>query len=194
MGSLLNFDLNRELLFDPNRELDIHADRDLLFNSDRPRDFVPNRDLGFGKRGIVFRGFVCPVCGAQVTETQPSCTECAAVFTPGGGAPPKPKTPPVKAPPRAPTRKPPVAPVGPPPLAAPLPTSRPPAPAPKHTAAQGSCSRCGARVLVTDTFCWNCGAKFPPPEKVKLTPRPDQPKATKEWKETGKDLSEFLER
>src|SRR5688572_5131720 len=54
--------------------------RPLEFDSGRGLLFNQNRDLGFGRRGVVFRGYVCPICGSLVTETATRCTECGAVF------------------------------------------------------------------------------------------------------------------
>ena len=42
--------------------------------------FFSNRDLGFGKRGKIFRGYVCSACEAPVTLLDKQCTQCGAVF------------------------------------------------------------------------------------------------------------------
>ncbi len=125
MGELLNFNPNRTLEFDSGRTLEFDPGRGLEFN--------PNRDLGFGQRGVVFRGFVCPICGALVTEDAPRCPECGTVF---------------EGEPRAA-----------PPAASPAPetgkaaTPRPPAP---HAPAN-FCAFCGAKLRAGDRVCWKCG-------------------------------------
>ncbi len=50
------------------------------FNLDRELGFDLNRDLGFGKRGVIFRGYVCSSCGALVNPMATECDECDAVF------------------------------------------------------------------------------------------------------------------
>ena len=144
MGQLLNFNPHRGLGFDPSDGVDFDIDRDRFFDADRALTFDSDRDLGFGKRGPVFRGFVCPVCNAAVTETQASCTECGATFadSPGGevsrpSRKPIKKAPKVKAERRSDRRR--EA-----PAAAPA-----AAPAEPSASSAGACSRCGARVLTT---------------------------------------------
>ncbi|MBI4416765.1 MAG: zinc ribbon domain-containing protein [Euryarchaeota archaeon] len=143
MPDLLGFNSNRELGFDPNRSLGFDPNRKLTFDPRRSLTFLPNRDLGFGKRGPVFRGFVCPVCAVSVTETQPTCTECGAVFEPKAKIAAPPASPVLPAPPVAPPRPPPSIRAFPPP--------------PKRAEVQ-HCAYCGARVASTDAFCWNCGS------------------------------------
>src|SRR5207237_1552425 len=82
MADLLNFNPNRKLEFDSGRPLEFDARRPLEFDAGRDLEFQPNRDLGFGHRGVVFRGYVCPICGSLVTEDAKRCTECGAVFDP----------------------------------------------------------------------------------------------------------------
>jgi hypothetical protein len=156
MPDLLDFNPNRDLgfttdrprTFDPARDLSFKPDRDLLFHTDR--------DLGFGKRGPVFRGFVCPVCGSAVTEDQPRCDQCGAVFDARApGAPTPPRGPPV----RTPTAPPPFVP---PPPVIPPPTHLPPPP--PDAARWGrvdsrNCMYCGASLAQTAAFCWNCGSR-----------------------------------
>src|SRR3990172_554778 len=189
MGQLLNFNPHRGLGFDPSDGVDFDIDRDRFFDADRALTFDSDRDLGFGKRGPVFRGFVCPVCGAAATETQPSCTECGATFadSPGGevsrpSRKPIKKAPKVKAERRSDRRR--EA-----PAAAPA-----AAPADPSASSAGACSRCGARVLTTDAFCWNCGARFSRAESVPLGSPHKTQSVTKDWQETGKDLKDYLEK
>ena len=156
MPDLLEFKPNRDLSFDPRRDLGFNPRRDLGFDSGRDLTFQPGRDLGFGKRGRVFRGYVCPVCNAAVTAEQPKCTECGAVFEPKAVERMKAKAPPpapALSPPRAPTPPAPSVFAAPPPPPSPLRTY--PA-APKRIDVH-NCVHCGARVSTTDTFCWNCG-------------------------------------
>lgn len=205
MGNLLNFSSDRERSFDSARPVEFDPNRDLTFDSDRDLTFDSTRDLPFGKRGVVFRGLICPVCGAQVTETQETCTECGATFTtsPDASTPrtvesaapspaarqqkrdrgqrlkaSSPRTPPAPSPLPAPT----AARWTPPP--APVTASAPPQPS--GSGMPGTCSRCGARVLTSDTFCWACGARFSPTETVPLGPshQVQSNGTTKEWSET----------
>ena len=80
MPDVLGFDPNRGFEFKTDRPRGFDPNRDLQFNSRRNLSFVPGRDLGFGKHGPVFRGYVCPACGVSVTEDQPTCDQCGAVF------------------------------------------------------------------------------------------------------------------
>src|SRR3972149_6464172 len=91
MPALLEFKPNRDLSFHPNRDLGFNPRRDLGFDSGRDLTVQPGRDLGFGKRGPVFRGYVCPVCNAAGTAEQPT------------GPPPSPRPPPPPPRPCAPT-------------------------------------------------------------------------------------------
>ncbi len=173
MPDVLEFDLNRELNFDPNREVDFNWGRPVDFDPNRGLEFNPDRDLGFGKRGIVFRGFVCPVCGSGVTETDPSCPQCGAVFEPQptsrikAGAAPKPTTPApasvaTPAPPAPPEEAAPAMPRSSSPPAAripPPPPIRSYPPTPKRIDVH-NCPYCGARVSTNDAFCWNCGNRM----------------------------------
>ena len=142
MPDVLEFDPNRELAFNPNRGPDFDPGRPLQFDPQRDLSFKPDHDLGFGKRGVVFRGFVCPICGLSVTEDQPSCTECGAVFDPKPAAP---KVAPPPPGPPAPAHMPP-----------PLPPTRAYPPPPKRVEGQ-HCVFCGARLAAGEAFCWNCG-------------------------------------
>jgi len=191
LGQLLNFNPNRGVGFDPSDGVDFDPRRERLFDHDRDLQFNQDRDLGFGKRGPVFRGFICPACGAAVTETQTSCTECGASFLLSPSerdlAAPSKQRRAAKRPPKPKSRKP------------EPPSDQPGVPQPRaapaaSSPAAGACSRCGARVLTTDTFCWNCGARFGPSESVPLGPPSTEPPATKDWQETGKDLTDYLEK
>src|SRR6266571_733032 len=152
MPNVLEFDSNRDLVFKPNRERGFDPGRPLLFDAGRDRDFLPNRDLPFGKRGVVFRGFICPICGVSVTADQPACTDCGAVFdrTPTTRTPP-PVPPPIVA------HKVPVQegaqPRGPhPPVRA--------YPPPPKRIEMHNCPFCGARLAANDAFCWSCGNRM----------------------------------
>ena len=74
MPDTLDFDHDRDLQFDSDRELGFDAGRARGFGPERDLGFDADRDLPFGRRGVVFRGYVCPVCGASVTADAPSCT------------------------------------------------------------------------------------------------------------------------
>jgi hypothetical protein len=162
MPEVLEFNPNRDLSFDPERNLQFEPKRDLAFDPGRKVGFEPGRDLGFGKRGPVFRGFVCPICGAQVSADQPSCTECGAVFDPKGASPPR-------GPQRPPARHAPLPPPPPPDDLEPPRRSTPPAPRAARPPPAGAypmppkrveskfCVFCGARVTSEDAFCWQCG-------------------------------------
>lgn len=152
MAGILDFDPNRELGFSPSRELGFSPGRGRSFDPNRGLGFNANRDLGFGKKGVVFRGYVCPICGASVTEDQPSCTECGAVFERKGGAPP-PKTMPPR---RTEQPPPPRRPMPPPGNAYPMPPKRPEI---------AHCTFCGARLSRDDAFCWNCGNRAEAPRR-----------------------------
>jgi len=156
MPDVLEFKPNRELSFHAKRDLWFDPRRDLGFDSDRDLTFKPGRDLGFGKRGPVFRGYVCPVCNAGVTAEQPTCTGCGAVFEPRAVARTKAQAPPMApAPPSAHAPMPPA-----PSVFAALPPPPPPVrsyPAAAKRIDVHNCVHCGARVSTTDTFCWNCG-------------------------------------
>ena len=151
MPEVLEFNPNRDLGFDAKRDLGFDPGRKLGFDAGRDRGFLPDRDLGFGKRGPVFRGYVCPICGAQVTADQPSCTECGAVFDQKGSTSP-PKAHQTHAPPN---------PAVPPPAATPPPRRLPPPtrsyPPPPKRVESKFCVFCGARLTSDDTFCWQCG-------------------------------------
>lgn len=76
----LNFKINRLLGFDQSREVDFSVNRDLLFDQDRDLIFNVDRNLDIRARGVVFRGYVCPVCGASVADDAPKCDECGVDF------------------------------------------------------------------------------------------------------------------
>jgi len=159
MPDVLEFNPNRGLGFDSNRDLGFDSGRKLGFDPGRDRGFEPGRDLGFGKRGPVFRGYVCPICGAQVTADQPSCTECGAVFDrKGSTSPPKGQPGPAAHQTYAPP-----SPAAPRPAATPPPRRTPPPPPdrayplPPKRVESKFCIFCGARLTSDDTFCWQCG-------------------------------------
>jgi len=148
MPDLLGFNPNRDLGFKTDRPRTFDPARELAFKPNRDLGFHTDRDLGFGKRGPVFRGFVCPVCGAAVTEDQPRCDQCGAVFDARAPSPPTaPRAPPVRTP------------APPPPPHVPPPPPLPPA-APKWGRVDSqNCMYCGASLALTAAFCWNCGAR-----------------------------------
>ena len=168
MAGYLNFDPNRKLEFEVGRPLEFEPGRALEFQPTRELEFQPNRDLGFGHRGVVFRGYICPICGALVAPDSTSCNECGAVFE----GPPTPPPPPKPAEPPAGRRR------G---------TPRPGAPAPSTPAAPPKpsvafCPYCGVKLHAGDAFCWNCGARMGSgTEAVKLPPRKTEP-VTREWR------------
>ena len=88
---LLGFDARRALNFDSSRELAIDLNRSLQFDINRDLSFDSARSLPFGKRGVMFRGYVCPVCGAPVYIEAAKCDECGVAFAP---APQEQKLPP----------------------------------------------------------------------------------------------------
>ncbi len=171
---ILEFDPDRTLSFDPDRSLHFDPEDGVHFNPDRALSFDADRDLPFGKRGIQFRGFVCPECGAPVLPDQEKCDECGVKFA---------KKPPAKRK-EAEAKK---------ARRSRSSTTRP------ATGGYAYCPHCGVRHAATDVFCWNCGnamgtsaAPAPeetPPEgdeeRIGLGRRPVRVKVTKEWSETG---------
>ncbi len=166
MAGYLNFDPNRKLEFEPGRPLEFDSGRPLDFQPSRELEFQPNRDLGFGHRGVVFRGYICPICGALVAPDATSCNECGAVFE-GPPSPPPPTPPATPAPPPVPTPG--------------APPRRPAASQPNGPAA-AYCTNCGVLLHKGDAFCWNCGAVTKrATEVVRLPPRKTE-SATREWR------------
>ena len=66
--------------FDPDRDLSFDIDRKLSFDPNRLDRFNVNRDLGFGKKGMVFRGYVCSGCESPAGPLDEKCHACGAVF------------------------------------------------------------------------------------------------------------------
>lgn len=162
MAGYLNFDPNRKLAFETSRPLDFQTGRPLDFQPSRALGFQPNRDLGFGQRGVVFRGYVCPVCGALMAPDAPSCNECGTMF---GGQP----APPAEAPPAVPE----------PPPAAPPPAKASAATQPAKVA---YCAYCGVKLRAGDAYCWNCGSVAKQgAEVVKLPPKKSEA-VTRDWR------------
>ena len=159
MAGYLNFDPNRKLEFEPGRTVGFDPGRALEFLPNRELEFQPNRDLGFGHRGVVFRGYICPICGALVAPDATMCNECGAVFE-GPPTPPPPQPPPA-APPAGRRRG----------------TARPPPQAPPPTKPGISyCPYCGVQLHAGDSFCWNCGTKMGSgSEAVKLPAKKTEP-------------------
>lgn len=79
-AKLLGFDTSRALNFDLNRALQFTVGRPVDFDSQRALNFDFRRGLPFGVRGVIFRGYVCPVCGAQVYADAKECDECGTAF------------------------------------------------------------------------------------------------------------------
>jgi len=168
MAGYLNFDPNRKLEFDTSRTLDFEPGRPLQFLPNRELEFQPNRDLGFGHRGIVFRGYICPICGALVSPDATSCNECGAVFE---GPPTPPPPPPPAAPPAGRRRS-----------GGRPPTQASPRPATPSRPGVSYCTYCGVQLHAGDAFCWNCGNKMAGgTEAVKLPAKKTEP-VTREWR------------
>jgi RNA polymerase subunit RPABC4/transcription elongation factor Spt4 len=167
MTDLLNFKPDRKLEFEPGRPLGFDPRRPLEFDPRRDLEFNVNRDLGFGHRGVVFRGFVCPICGALVTEDAKRCDECGTVFE----GKPRAATPPAGTPATVPKSA--------------KPVSSPKTPSPRTPSAPAgtvSCPRCGVRLKRADAFCWNCGSRSGSTETVKLPAQQSPPPVTREWR------------
>jgi len=79
-AKLLGFSASRTLNFNSSRALSIPIGRPLQFDVDRNLNFDLSRELPFGKRGVLFRGYACPVCGAGVYAEAKQCDECGVVF------------------------------------------------------------------------------------------------------------------
>lgn len=168
MAGYLNFDPNRKLEFEPGRPLEFEPGRPLEFLPTRELDFQPNRDLGFGHRGIVFRGYICPICGALVAPDSTSCNECGTVFE----GPPAPPPPPPPVPPPSGRRRGSVPPT----------TEAPRKPMAPTKSGISYCPYCGVQLHAGDSFCWNCGTRIEGgSEAVKLPARKTEP-VTREWR------------
>jgi RNA polymerase subunit RPABC4/transcription elongation factor Spt4 len=72
----LQFDTDRKLDFDFRRPLEFSPDRERAFDPKRTLSFDSTRKLPFGKHGTIFRGVVCPKCGALVMPVDTNCPEC----------------------------------------------------------------------------------------------------------------------
>jgi hypothetical protein len=79
-AKLLGFSASRTLNFNSSRALSIPIGRQLQFDSDRDLSFDFSRELPYGKRGVLFRGYACPVCGGQVYAEAKQCDECGVAF------------------------------------------------------------------------------------------------------------------
>lgn len=90
-AKLLTFSAGRKVKFNMDRNLDFSSDRDLSFITGRNLSFNLNRNLEIRKRGVVFRGYVCPKCEALVAVDSSKCDECGVKFDTGnsGKKPPK---------------------------------------------------------------------------------------------------------
>lgn len=170
MGDLLNFNPDRTLTFNPERPLVFESGRSLQFDSGRELGFHPNRNLGFGDRGVVFRGYMCPICGAVATEDAPKCTECGAMFDvePRAAAPTPPASSETKSRIRAPT----TPPAGPRAGSAAGPTG----------ARSNFCAFCGVKLKAADAFCWNCGARAVDTAEAVRLPTKKEASATRPWR------------
>ncbi|MFQ5909206.1 MAG: hypothetical protein ACE5IJ_00610 [Thermoplasmata archaeon] len=169
---LLNFDLDRRLGFNPDRDLTFSLNRNLIFDVDRELSFDLDRDLGFGKKGVIFRGYVCSSCGALVGPMATRCDECGVTF---------------QAEPRKETAK-------------------------KAQSKRRFCHYCGYPISGPDTYCSHCGLKLSSGsaeedstesggkseefqyDLLKLQKREERRKTLTDWRETGKEFEDFLEK
>ncbi|MBI5000755.1 MAG: zinc ribbon domain-containing protein [Euryarchaeota archaeon] len=76
----LSFKTRRSLTFQTSRPLDFDFRRELAFSTNRPLNFDFRRGVPFGKRGVTFRGYVCPVCSVAVLPDAKSCDQCGTLF------------------------------------------------------------------------------------------------------------------
>ena len=76
---LLQFVVDRSLGFDHDRALGFDPERNLLFGEYRDLCFDCDRELNFGKFGLVFRGQACPNCKALVDPDKGVCRNCGTV-------------------------------------------------------------------------------------------------------------------
>lgn len=81
MVKILDFNSDRVLGFAPNRSLWFDPNDGLWFNPDRDLSFDQTRDLPFGKKGIIFRGLQCSVCGNMDYHIESRCTKCGWTYT-----------------------------------------------------------------------------------------------------------------
>jgi hypothetical protein len=81
ISELLNFNSERDLMFDPEREWNFSLDRDLNFDMERELSFDADRDIHFGHNSIFFRGYLCPSCKRQVPRDTTACSVCGATYT-----------------------------------------------------------------------------------------------------------------
>jgi ribosomal protein L40E len=79
----LKFKHNRNLDFDKSRGVDFISDRSLHFDKDRELFFNMDRKLDIRVRGVVFRGYICPLCDASVSADALKCGECGVEFKQG---------------------------------------------------------------------------------------------------------------
>ncbi len=143
----LQFDRQRKLQFDFNRDLTFDFERNLLFNSARNLEFEFQRALPFGVRGPVFRGNLCPNCGALAMIVEETCPECGAgILVRREPMAPKRVTPPRRQRPETETRRP-----------------RPPKEVerverpPETRAKYEICPNCAVRMPVGTSYCPRCG-------------------------------------
>jgi len=164
MGDILNFNPDRPRSFDPNHERSFDSGRTLTFAPNRSLDFDPGRDLAFGHRGVVFRGFICPICGSQTTEDATKCTECGASFEHDLRA--AGPTVPIQAKGIAHRQE-----------------FRPPEPeaTPGPKPPSKFCVFCGATLKAGDGFCWNCGSRAVGNVKTVKLPEEKAERVTRDW-------------
>jgi predicted amidophosphoribosyltransferase len=79
-SKMLNFNLNRTLAFESDRRIGFSPDRELLFSSSRELLFDLDRELDIRSRGVVFRGYICSGCRADVSRDAEVCNGCGAVL------------------------------------------------------------------------------------------------------------------
>ncbi len=207
----LHFDPNRDLGFDSNRELDFQPNRDLGFGK-RGVLFRGYACAGCGAI-VSVDATSCDECGAVFEEPRQKGMKktSPAKLSAFGRTVPKAAAAPTAAPtpPSPATYPPPPAPVYSPPVYT-TPTAIG-GPASSGATSSRFCPNCGARSWSGDAFCWNCGARFtespkvvtasptganlpvpPTAETVQLPPKKAR-KVVKDWRETGKTLTDYAE-
>lgn len=165
-AKLLGFSASRTLNFNSSRALSIPLGRQLQFDSDRDLSFDSSRELPYGKRGVLFRGYACPVCGAGVYAEAKQCDECGVAFA----APQEPNLPAKAQPSKSqdyreqknmPSRQ---------AARQPIKKAQPLATPPPRKPSTFQCPVCNAQVAAGSTTCPNCSVQFvfqatpPPPE------------------------------
>ena len=170
-SKMLNFSPTRALGFERFRFVDVNPNRPLGFDPGRPLSFDLNRDLKFRKRGVVFRGYICPVCQASVDRHASECDECGALFEQptDEGAPKKKDVSFVEK--REGTAREPKAKVSGPDQRVSPAVQAPPAPEYVQSRDIFYCPICAKPLYVGTTACPGCGTRFIVPKESKPRPR-----------------------